>query len=176
MKKLWEEFKKFISRGNVVDMAIGVMIASAFSAIVNALVNNILMPLVTIAVPQGLDGLVTILNKNEALPTEDTANFVSYWGVTYDADVVNVINWGIFINAIINFIIIAVILFIILKVFTTLNEKRKKFLSREETLKKVSQNPSVEAQKVEAPKPSEEVLLLREIRDALKSSESKKEE
>ena len=53
MKKLWQEFKKFIARGNVIDMAIGVIIASAFSAIVNSIVNNILMPLVTIAVPQG---------------------------------------------------------------------------------------------------------------------------
>ncbi len=44
MKKLWQEFKKFISRGNVIDMAVGVVIASAFTAIVNAIVNNILMP------------------------------------------------------------------------------------------------------------------------------------
>lgn len=162
MKKLWQEFKKFIARGNVIDMAIGVIIASAFSAIVNSIVNNILMPLVTIAVPQGLDGLVTVLNPEAAKVTADTANTVAYWGVTYDADVVNVINWGVFINAVINFFIIAIVLFLILKVFTSLNNKRKELLGKTE----------VKA----APKPSEEVLLLREIRDSLKKDATNNEQ
>lgn len=162
MKKLWQEFKKFIARGNVIDMAIGVIIASAFSAIVNSIVNNILMPLVTIAVPQGLDGLVTVLNPEAAKVTEATSNKVAYWGVTYDADVVNVINWGIFINAVINFFIIAIVLFLILKIFTSLNNKRKELLGKTE----------VKA----APKPSEEVLLLREIRDSLKKDATNNEQ
>lgn len=162
MKKLWQEFKKFIARGNVIDMAIGVIIASAFSAIVNSIVNNILMPLVTIAVPQGLDGLVTVLNPEAAKVTEATSNYVAYWGVTYDADVVNVINWGVFINAVINFFIIAIVLFLILKIFTSLNNKRKELLGKTE----------VKA----APKPSEEVLLLREIRDSLKKDATNNEQ
>ncbi len=162
MKKLWQEFKKFIARGNVIDMAIGVIIASAFSAIVNSIVNNILMPLVTIAVPQGLDGLVTVLNPEAAKVTEATSNKVAYWGVTYDADVVNVINWGVFINAVINFFIIAIVLFLILKIFTSLNNKRKELLGKTE----------VKA----APKPSEEVLLLREIRDSLKKDATNNEQ
>ena len=162
MKKLWQEFKKFIARGNVIDMAIGVIIASAFSAIVNSIVNNILMPLVTIAVPQGLDGLVTVLNPEAAKVTVATSNKVAYWGVTYDADVVNVINWGVFINAVINFFIIAIVLFLILKIFTSLNNKRKELLGKTE----------VKA----APKPSEEVLLLREIRDSLKKDATNNEQ
>ncbi len=162
MKKLWQEFKKFIARGNVIDMAIGVIIASAFSAIVNSIVNNILMPLVTIAVPQGLDGLVTVLNPEAAKVTAATSNKVAYWGVTYDADVVNVINWGVFINAVINFFIIAIVLFLILKIFTSLNNKRKELLGKTE----------VKA----APKPSEEVLLLREIRDSLKKDATNNEQ
>ena len=162
MKKLWQEFKKFIARGNVIDMAIGVIIASAFSAIVNSIVNNILMPLVTIAVPQGLDGLVTVLNPEAAKVTGATSNKVAYWGVTYDADVVNVINWGVFINAVINFFIIAIVLFLILKIFTSLNNKRKELLGKTE----------VKA----APKPSEEVLLLREIRDSLKKDATNNEQ
>ena len=165
MKKLWQEFKKFISRGNVIDMAVGVVIASAFTAIVNAIVNNILMPIVTLAVPAGLDGLVTVLNPEQAKATAETVNKIEYWGVTYNADVVNVINWGILINAIINFILIAVILFIILKVFTTLNNKRKELVKKEEAQKPAAPAPE--------PKPSEEVLLLREIRDSLKEKENK---
>ena len=165
MKKLWQEFKKFISRGNVIDMAIGVVIASAFTAIVNAIVNNILMPIVTLAVPAGLDGLVTVLNPEQAKAPAETVNTIEYWGVTYNADVVNVINWGILINAIINFILIAIILFIILKVFTTLNNKRKELAKKEEAQKPAAPAPE--------PKPSEEVLLLREIRDSLKGKENK---
>lgn len=163
MKNFWQEFKKFITRGNVIDMAVGVVVATAFTAIVNAIVNNILMPIVTMAVPAGLDGLVTVLNPKKAAVTEATVNTISYWGTTYDADVVNVINWGILINAVINFFLIALILFIILKVFTTLNNKRKALLKKEEEQKA----PAPE------PKPSEEVLLLREIRDSLKNKESK---
>ncbi len=163
MKNFWQEFKKFITRGNVIDMAVGVVVATAFTAIVNAIVNNILMPIVTMAVPAGLDGLVTVLNPEKAAVTEATVNTISYWGTTYDADVVNVINWGILINAVINFFLIALILFIILKVFTTLNNKRKALLKKEEEQKA----PAPE------PKPSEEVLLLREIRDSLKNKESK---
>ncbi len=168
IKSLRGEFKAFISRGNVIDMAIGVIIGSAFSAIINTLVNNIFMPLITFAVPQGLDGLVTVLNKDAALATSDTVNTVSYWGVTYDADIVNVINWGAFVNAIINFIIIALILFIILKIFTSLKNRRNAII---EKMKK-KEETKVETPK-EEPKPSEEVLLLREIRDSLKQKETK---
>ena len=163
--KLWQEFKKFISRGNILDLAVGVVIGTAFTAIVNALVQQILMPIVSLAVPGGLDGLVTVLNPAEAVVTAETSTTIKYWGVTYNADVVNVINWGILINAIINFILIAIILFIILKVFTTLNNKRKELAKKEEAQKPAAPAPE--------PKPSEEVLLLREIRDSLKGKENK---
>lgn len=116
VKKFFSDFKAFITRGNIIDMAVGVIIGGAFSAIINALVNAVLMPLITTAIPGGLEGFVTVLNHNAALPTEKTVNTVSYWGITYDKDVVNVMNWGTLINAIINFIIIGFILFIILRV------------------------------------------------------------
>ncbi len=115
VKKFFSDFKAFITRGNIIDMAVGVIIGGAFSAIINALVNAVLMPLITTAIPGGLEGFVTVLNHNAALPTEKTVNTVSYWGITYDKDVVNVMNWGTLINAIINFIIIGFILFIILR-------------------------------------------------------------
>lgn len=116
VKKFFSDFKAFITRGNIIDMAVGVIIGGAFSAIINALVNAVLMPLITTAIPGGLEGFVTVLNHNAALPTEKTVNTVSYWGITYDKDVVNVMNWGTLINAVINFIIIGFILFIILRV------------------------------------------------------------
>ena len=116
VKKFFSDFKAFITRGNIIDMAVGVIIGGAFSAIINALVNAVLMPLITTAIPGGLEGFVTVLNHNAALPTEKTVNTVSYWGITYDKDVVNVMNWGTLINAIINFIIIGFILFIILRI------------------------------------------------------------
>ena len=165
ISSLWKEFKAFISRGNVIDMAIGVVIGSAFTAIINSIVNGIFMPIISLAVPSGLDGIVTVLNSAEAMATSSTdpSNIVNYWGINYDKTLVNVINWGSFIDAVINFLIIALILFIILKVFTALNNKRKSLLAKKEEIKPV-----------EEPKPSEDILLLREIRDSLKKEDTNK--
>ncbi len=168
--KIWEEFKAFISRGSVLDMAVGVIIGTAFTAIVNALVKGILMPIISLAVPAGLDGLVTVLNPDKAKFIEGTteaANKVVYWGVAYDKTLVNVIDWGAFINAIINFLLIALVLFTILKVFTILNNKRKAF---EEKFKEEEPAPAPEE-----PVIPEDILLLREIRDSLKENKDKKE-
>lgn len=167
--KIIEEFKAFISRGSVLDMAIGVIVGSAFTAIVNALVKGILMPIISLAVPAGLDGLVTVLNPEKAKfieGTTDVANKVTYWGVSYDKTLVNVIDWGSFINAIINFLLIALVLFTILKVFTYMNNKRK-------ALKEKMEEKEKEAPKQEPVIP-EDILLLREIRDSLKKDEKNK--
>lgn len=168
--KIWEEFKAFISRGSVLDMAVGVIIGTSFTAIVNALVKGILMPIISLAVPAGLDGLVTVLNPNKAKFIEGTTeatNKIVYWGVAYDKTLVNVIDWGSFINAIINFLLIALVLFTILKVFTILNNKRKAF---EEKFKEEEPAPAPEE-----PVIPEDILLLREIRDSLKENKDNKE-
>ncbi len=128
IKSFFQDFKKFISRGNILDMAVGVVIGGAFSKIVTALVNNIIMPLVTSAIPGGLEGFVTVLNPKQAEVTEKTINTISYWGHTYDADIVNVMNWGVVINSIIEFLIIAFILFCILRAamkFSQLSSEEK---------------------------------------------------
>lgn len=172
--KLFEEFKKFISKGNVVDMAIGVIIGSAFSAIVTALVQKVLMPIITWAIPTGgMDGLVTVLNGNKALATEATKNVIYYWGVAYDKDIVNVINWGAVINAIIYFLAVALLLFSILKIFTFLKSKRDAFLKAEEE-KYYQKHPEERPKPVEPgkPKPTELDVLL-EIRDSLKEVKAK---
>lgn len=176
--KLWQEFKKFISRGNILDLAVGVVIGTAFTAIVNALVQQILMPIVSLAVPGGLDGLVTVLNPAEAVVTTETATTIKYWGITYDADVVNVINWGTFINAIINFLLIAIVLFTIVKIVTSVSNARKRLAEKikEETLKKHPELKEEEPAPAPAPAPAPDIVLLTEIRDLLKEQQKNKVE
>lgn len=123
MKKFFEEFKKFITRGNVMDMAVGVIIGGAFSAIVTALTNHVLMPIVNwflllITGGNGLDSIYTYLNKVETVndlgeKVIDTANSIY-------------IDWGAFITAIINFILIAFVLFMIIKTINKIAETNKK--------------------------------------------------
>ena len=125
-KKVVGEFKEFISKGNIVDMAVGVIIGSAFGKIVSSLVNDIFMPLIGIIIG-GLDFSKLTLNVGEA-----------------------VIAYGTFIQNIVDFLIIALCIFMMIKVLA-------KFKKKEEV-------------KPEPVKESEEVVLLREIRDLLKEN------
>ncbi len=170
--KLVESFKKFISRGNVLDMAIGVIIGGAFQSIINSVVKGILMPLIAFFVPAGgIDGIVTVLNHDAAVvdpnASELPANTVKYWGHTYDADKVNVINWGSFINALIYFFIVAIVLFIILQVFNYLKNKKAEFEAKQ--LELYYQKHPEERPKPEEPAPKQptEVELLTEIKEQL---------
>lgn len=174
--KLFQEFKKFITKGNVIDMAIGVIVGSAFSAIVTSIVQMILMPIITWAIPTGgIDGLVTVLNASKAGVTESTKNIVYYWGVAYDKDIVNVINWGAVINAIIYFLAVALILFTVLKVFTFLKNKREAFKKAEEE-KYYQKHPEERPKPVVPGKPQPtELQVLLEIRDSLKDLKSTEE-
>ncbi len=109
MKKFFSDFKKFIKRGNVIDLAVGVIIGGAFNAIVTALTNKIIMPLInyllSLGGAEGLASAFTFLKK-EFDPT------------TGNVDLTNsiYIDWGAFITAVLNFFIIALTLFIIIKV------------------------------------------------------------
>jgi len=129
------EFKKFIARGNVIDMAVGVIVGSAFTAIVNSLVTDIITPLLGTV----LAG-INFENLKITIP----------WGGQ------PVITVGIFINAVINFLLTAVCVFILVKAINALTKKKE--------------TPPA------PPKPSEEVLLLREIRDLLKEQQDVTEE
>ncbi len=109
LKKFFADFKAFISRGNIMDLAIGVIIGSAFSAIVTAFTNKIIMPLVNWAIAaitggKGVEGAYTFLKK----VVDPTTNIVNLDASIY-------IDWGAFITAILNFLIIAMVLFLILK-------------------------------------------------------------
>ena len=117
MKKFFGEFKKFITRGNVLDMAVGVIVGGAFTAIVNALSNNILRPLINallklILGANSLSEVFTFLVKVESEPgVVDLANSIY-------------IDWGAFINAIINFLLIALVLFMIVRIINRVNERQ----------------------------------------------------
>ena len=124
MKKFFTEFKKFITRGNVVDMAVGVIVGSSFTAIVNALSNNILKPIINwmLAIIFGKDSLKDLYTFLKP------AYKVNEAGVEeIDLATSIYIDWGTFINAIINFLLIALVLFTIVKMINKLREGRKEF-------------------------------------------------
>ncbi len=118
MKKFFGEFKKFITRGNIVDMAVGVIVGSSFTAIVNALSNNILKPIINwlLAVILGKDALTELYTPLKAVYKEVDGNQV------LDLENSIYIDWGAFILAIINFLIVAFVLFCIVKFINKVRE------------------------------------------------------
>lgn len=116
MKKFFGEFKKFITRGNIVDMAVGVIVGSSFTAIVNALSNNILKPIINwiLAVLLGKDALSELYTFLKRVDIEGTT--------TPDLENSIYIDWGAFILAVINFLIIAFVLFCIVKVINKMRD------------------------------------------------------
>ena len=127
MKKFFGEFKKFITRGNVMDMAVGVIVGSAFTAIVNALSNNILKPVINwiLAKLFGADSLSEVYTFLTKVYTTDEAG-----KIVPDLEQSIYIDWGAFINAIINFFLIAFVLFVIVKSFNRVREGRQSLLDR----------------------------------------------
>ena len=133
MKKFFGEFKKFITRGNVIDMAVGVIVGSAFTAMVNALSNNILKPFINLLLAKifGKDSLTEVYTFLQKVTTvgEDGIETVDLAQSIY-------IDWGGFINAIINFLIIAFVLFCIVKTINNMkdgaNENKLKKARRKE--------------------------------------------
>lgn len=123
------EFKTFIARGNIIDMAVGVIIGSAFGKIVTSLVNDIFMPLIGVIIG-GLDFSDLSIKVGDA-----------------------VVNYGLFIQNVVDFLIVAVCIFFMIKILS-------KFKKKEEE----KETP------VEEVKEDEQVVLLREIRDLLKEN------
>ena len=143
---LVKEFKEFISKGNVMDMAVGVIIGGAFGKIVTSLVNDIIMPAIGSAC-SGVDfkDMKYVITAAEL----DAAGEV----VTPEV----AINYGTFINTVIEFFIIAICIFLVITLIQKSSKKFKELLKKEEE----------EAAAEEPAEPSEEVKLLTEIRDAL---------
>lgn len=141
---MFKEFKKFISRGNVLDMAVGVIIGGAFGDIVTSLVNDIITPIIGI-----------ILGKSD-IDFSDLA----FKGIHY----------GAFIQAILNFLIIAFCIFLMIKMFNKLSD----FLKKEQ--EKLFKKEQKEEEAKQEEKVSEEILLLREINAELKKANKKVKE
>lgn len=116
MKKFFNEFKQFISRGNVLDLAVGVIIGGAFSTIVTALTTNILQPLINWLI-------AAIFGSNSNAPVYTVLRGVYNTDGSLDTANSLYIDWGAFISAIINFVLIALVLFLIIKTFNKINEQ-----------------------------------------------------
>ncbi len=134
MKKEISEFKKFISKGQVLDMAVGVIIGSAFSKIVSSLVDDIFMPFLGVILG-GLDFSGLSIKIGDAS-----------------------IQYGSFIQSIVDFLIIAICIFVMIKVITKIRDKADKKLGIEH--------------KKEEKKKDEQIILLEEIRDLLKANKN----
>lgn len=128
MKKFMEEFKQFIARGNVMDMAVGVIIGGAFSSITTSLINDIIMPLL---------GIFT--------------SSISFAQLSFTVNGA-VIAYGNFIQAVLNFLIMALVVFCMIKALNRFHRKKEE----------------VPAEQPASPEPSAEEKLLMEIRDLLK--------
>lgn len=117
MKKFWSEFKIFISRGNVMDMAVGTIIGAAFTAIVTALSNGILKPLINMIIYYCCGGNADALSKMYTILvpvyTTDAVTNEQVLDLTNSI----YIDWGAFISAIINFLLVAIVLFLIIRAF-----------------------------------------------------------
>ncbi|WP_233849768.1 large conductance mechanosensitive channel protein MscL [Paraburkholderia sp. HD33-4] len=141
-----QEFKEFALKGNVMDLAVGVIIGGAFSTIVNSVVKDLIMPVVGVATG-GLD-FSNLFVRLGHIPASYKGNPESYKDLQTAG--VAVFGYGSFITATINFIILAFIIFLMVKF---INKLRKE----------------PQAAPAEPPPPPEDVLLLREIRDSLKN-------
>jgi len=138
MKKFLEEFKAFALKGNVMDMAIGVIIGGAFAAITGSLVSDVITPI-----------LAAIFNS----PNTDALN-ITLRAATADSDAI-VLGLGTFIGTIVNFLVIALVLFSVIKAMNKAHEMAEKLAKKEK-------------EEAPAPEPSAEEKLLTEIRDLLK--------
>ncbi len=106
MKKFFAEFKKFITRGNVIDMAVGIIIGSAFTAIVTSVVNDLFMPFITAITGTSLTQWVWVVNGVPQYLAD---------GVTVNPEAI-IVHYGSLIQAIINFLLIAIVLFLVIRV------------------------------------------------------------
>lgn len=143
MRKFFEDFKNFAMKGNILDMAVGVIIGGAFGKIVTSLVNDVIMPVFSLIT--GGDGYKNLKYViTEARPAAD--------GVAAVEEVA--VNYGIFIQNIVDFLIIAFSIFVCLRIIVKFKKKQ-------------TEEPKP------APEPTKEELLLTEIRDLLKENKQK---
>lgn len=141
MKKFFGEFRAFAMRGNVLDMAVGVIIGGAFSSIVSSMVKDILTPLLSLVV-----GRIDISALKATIP-----------GMSGGKNIV--ISYGVFLENVFNFILIAFFVFLIVRTINRVQERFDKLSGRKKEEEKT-------------PAPTQTELLLTEIRDALKAEKA----
>ena len=161
MKKFFQEFAAFIKRGNVLDLAVGLIIGGAFNAIVKSLVNDLIMPLLSLVIGDNFSLLKFVLIKEQidnvtgAIITNEVA-----------------IRYGAFIQTIVDFLLIGLSIFVAIRIITKVRAKldlaKQKLLKKEDEEKK--DDATVEI--ITPPQPTSEELL-QEIRDLLKESTKK---
>ncbi|MBP1578893.1 MAG: large-conductance mechanosensitive channel protein MscL [Oscillospiraceae bacterium] len=146
--KLAKEFKAFISKGNVLDMAVGLIVGSAFTAIVNSLVGDLLMPLLGLLTGKmDFSQLKLVLQPAVEEVLDET-------GAVVTPAVAEIsLNYGAFIQSVISFLLIALAVFTLVKILSKLHRKK-------------AEEPKPE------PKPDPQIVLLTEIRDLLKEKET----
>ena len=153
MKKFFEEFKKFAMRGNVIDLAVGVVIGGAFGKITTSIVNDIIMPLVSM-ITGGVDFSAWKIVMKEAVLAAD--------GTVATPEVA--VNFGNTIAIILDFVIVAFAVFCMVKAINSLHAKAEELRKKEEE-EAAAEPPAPPA----PPEPSAEEKLLTEIRDLLKA-------
>lgn len=145
--KVLKEFKEFINRGSVVDLAVGIIIGGAFTSIVNSLVNDVVMPVVSMIIG-GFDFSNLKLTIPAYIPGIEPAT----------------INYGNFITAVINFLIIAFVIFLLVRTLNKMRERAARATAKAEEKKEEEKKEEQEDQ----------TALLKEIRDLLKANNKKK--
>lgn len=191
MKKIFKEFKQFITRGNVIDLAVGMIIGAAFTAIVTAVVNNIFKPIINMIPLGDLSGagLITML-----VPKDANGVVVERGSALIDLTQSVYIDWGAFIMAVINFLLTAIILFIIIKAINSLRDGAKQYqitnlekseirelkaqgMSRKQIKayaeKKAADAAAQAAAEAEANKPETTEDVLKDIRELLRALQDK---
>ena len=151
MKNFIAEFKKFITRGNVVDMAVGVTVGSAFTAVVNGFTNNVIKPIINyviaLIVGEGaLTDAFTFLKKAYVAVVDEAGEIIGY---TSEIDLANsiYIDWGTFINAIINFLLVAFTLFTIVKIINRARDNNEKLNKKLKSKVRIEKADRIELKK-----------------------------
>ncbi len=118
----WSEFRDFIMQGNVMDLAVGVIIGAAFQSIVNSLVNDIIMPVITL-ITGGIDFTNWFISLD--------GSHYSTLAAAQEAGAAT-LNYGVFITAVIQFIILALVIFLMIKVLSSITKGTKKLMHKED--------------------------------------------
>ena len=160
----WSDFKKFISKGNIVDLATAVVIGNAFNKIVTGLVNNIIMPVIGKLVGNyDFSELKTVLTEAVPAVLDEAGNVVT------PAVAEVSIGWGVLIGAVLNFLIVSLCIFIMLMVVVAAKNSGEKLIKHgKHKEEEASAEPEAPAEPVET-----DLDVLREIRDMLKEQNPK---